>query len=145
MAPVIHAPAPVSEGTGATVRRRDLWQWIVGLVGGLVVVGPGLAPGSLLNLDLVLTPRLQVPPGIWGLGPGLPRSVPIAAPLAWISALIGGPLTGKVLIVVSLMVAFAGAARLVAATADAGALTQAGAVRSMPSARTSSPAWGSAT
>jgi hypothetical protein len=106
---------------------RGGWRWIAGLAGALIVVGPGLAPGSLLNLDLVLTPTLPLPPGVWGLGPGLPRSLPYAMPVGWISSVLGGPVTGKLVIVASLTLAFVGAARLVdlggvATQAGAGAL-----------------------
>lgn len=105
-------------------RSPSAWQWLVGLLGGALVVGPGLGPGSLLNLDLVLTPRLPVPPGVWGLGPGLPRSIPFAVPMAWASEIVGGPTAGKLLILGSFTLAFVGAARL---AAGGGRVAQAGA------------------
>ena len=89
--------------------------WLAGLATGALVLGPGLGPGSLLSLDLVLTPRIPVPPGVWGLGPPLPQRVPLSVPLAWVSSVAGGPATGKALIVVAVAAAFAGAARLAAA------------------------------
>lgn len=88
--------------------------WLAGLVGALVVMGPALAPGALFNLDLVLTPDLPVPRGVWGLGPELPRRVPLWLPVAWLSPLIGGATAGKALMVAAVTVAFVGAYRLAA-------------------------------
>jgi hypothetical protein len=78
----------------------------------VAVVGPGLAPGGLLSLDLVATPTIPVPSGIWGVGPDLPRRVPYGVVVAWLSHLIGGPLTIKLLLVGCIAAAFAGAAHL---------------------------------
>jgi hypothetical protein len=85
----------------------------MGVVAGLVVLGPALWPGSLLNLDLVLTPTLPVPAGIWGLGPELPRRVPYGVVLAWGSHLLSGAAVGKLWLITSVAAACAGAARLV--------------------------------
>ncbi|MBV8960394.1 MAG: hypothetical protein JO087_16630 [Actinobacteria bacterium] len=94
-------------------RIRSRWEWWCGVALGIAVVGPGLAPGGLLSLDLVATPRIPVPSGIWGVGPDLPRRVPYGVVVAWLSQLIGGPLTIKLLLVACVASAFAGAARLV--------------------------------
>ncbi len=91
--------------------------WLVGLVGALLVMGPALGPGSLLNLDLVVLSDPPVPAGMWGLGPELPRRVPLWGPLAWASWLAGGELVTKVLLVMLLVAAFAGAWRLTATLA----------------------------
>lgn len=87
-------------------------MWCAGAVAGLLVMGPGLAPGSLLNLDLVVVPDLPVPPGVWGLGPELPRRVPFFLPMSWASTVVGTA-AAKALMVAAVAVAFAGAARLV--------------------------------
>ena len=59
----------------------------------VVVLGPALKPGSLLNLDLVFTPRMPVPRGIWGLGPELSRRIPlgvlVACGLLWLASGFG--------------------------------------------------------
>jgi hypothetical protein len=86
--------------------------WALGVAAALSVVGPALQPGSLLSLDLVFTPRLPVPPGVWGLGPELPRRVPLGAPLAWLAHFIGGESAGKLLLFVCLAAAVAGATQL---------------------------------
>ena len=90
------------------------WSWLVGLVLSLAVMGPALRPGSLLNLDLVLVPDPPVPSGVWGLGPELPRRVPMWVPVAWLSSLVGGDLVGRLLLIGGLVVAFAGMYRLTA-------------------------------
>jgi hypothetical protein len=68
----------------------------------------------MLSLDLVVTPRIPVPPGIWGLGPELPRRVPYGVVLAWASSALGGPLAAKALMLAAVAVAFVGATRLAA-------------------------------
>jgi len=114
-----HRPDPGSDagpadGTGTWhTRWRIWWPWLVGIAAGLVTLGPALAPGSLFSLDLVLTPQVPVPDGVWGLGPELPRRVPLMLPVAWLSPIIPGWLTGKVMIVASIAVAFVGVHRLV--------------------------------
>lgn len=98
-----------------TVSRRlvgTATPWLVGLGLGLAVVGPALAAGSLLNLDLVVTPDIPVPPGVWGLGPELPRRLPFFVPMAWLSTAIDGALVGKLVMVATIAAAFAGAYRL---------------------------------
>jgi hypothetical protein len=100
------------------------WIWGVGALGALLVVGPGLAPGGWLNLDLVATPTVQLPSGVWGLGPDLPRRVPVFAFVAWTGHFIGGELAMKLFIVAIFTVAFGGAARLVG---DAPAVARVGA------------------
>ncbi|MBV8305665.1 MAG: hypothetical protein JOZ04_15745, partial [Acidimicrobiia bacterium] len=108
-------------GQSARVRAAP---WVAGAAVALLVLGPALAPGSLLNLDLVLTPTIPVPRGVWALGPELSRRVPLGVALAWASTLIGGPLAGKLLLGGALAVAFVGVWQLLP---DAGAATRLGA------------------
>jgi len=86
--------------------------WLVGLGVAVVMLGPSLAPGPLFNLDLILPPRVPVPRGVWGLGPELPRRVPLWLLIAWVSPLIGGDTAGKLLMLGSIVLAFVGAYRL---------------------------------
>jgi hypothetical protein len=92
--------------------KPDWWSWGAGLIASLVALAPALKAGSLLNFDLVLTPRIPVPAGVWGLGPEVPRRMPIGVPLAWASTFIGGRPAGIALFLGCLTVAFAGAAHL---------------------------------
>src|SRR5947209_9701914 len=108
---------------GQSARLRAA-PWLAGGALAGLVLGPALAPGSLLNLDLVFTPTIPVPRGVWALGPELSRRVPLGAALAWASTLIGGPLAGKLLLGGALLIAFAGVGRLLP---DAGVASRLGA------------------
>jgi hypothetical protein len=95
--------------------RRALdrwWPWLVGTALGLVVMGPALRSGPLLNLDLVLFDQVPVPRGAWGLGPEFPRRVPTFLPLAWLGDVVGAEVVGKAILVLSVAVAFVGVHRL---------------------------------
>lgn len=92
--------------------KRAAGDWILGAAAAVAAIGPGLGSGSLLSLDLVLTPTMPVPPGMWGLGPELPRRVPLGAVLGWLSPLVGGATAGKALLVVCIAAGVAGASRL---------------------------------
>lgn len=91
-----------------------LRPWLGGLAVALVVAGPALGPGILLDLDLVLGHEPPVPPGVWGLGPELPRSLPYGVVIAWLGDLLDGALVGKAFLVGVLVLAFVGAHRLAA-------------------------------
>jgi hypothetical protein len=104
----------------APSRLPAWWPWGLGLLLGLVVVGPGLSGGSLLSLDLLVTPDIPVPNGMYGLGPALSQRVPLFAVLGLGSAVVGGPTITKVLIVGFLATGFAGGARLVRIIAPTG-------------------------
>lgn len=108
----VHDPQRVTV-SGTLNRGRRGVLWLVGVLAGLAVLGPALRPGSMLNLDLLALPRLQVPAGIWGLGPELPRRVPYGVVLAWCSSIIGGGATVKLVFVAAVAAAVVGAARLV--------------------------------
>lgn len=98
--------------TRAATSVRSSWEWLASLATSVILIGRGLGPGSLPSLDLVATPRIPVPRGIWGLGPELPRRVPVGVALSWGSALVSGGFAVKVLLVASVTVAFVGATRL---------------------------------
>lgn len=85
--------------------------WVAGVVTAIVLLGPALAPGPLFTLDQVLPAQVPVPRGAWGLGPELPRRVPMWLPVAWLSPLIGGDTAGKALMVLTIVLAFVGAHR----------------------------------
>jgi hypothetical protein len=113
--------ATVLDDEGVDVARAERrgprwWPWAAGILLGVVVLGPALAPGPLLNLDLVLFDDVPVPRGAWGLGPEFPRRVPTFLPLAWLSGPVGGELVGKALLVLCVAVAFVGVHRRAAGT-----------------------------
>lgn len=101
-----------SERAPSGPARPRWWPWGVGVLLGLVVVGPGLAGGSLLSLDLLVTPDIPIPNGIYGLGPALSQRVPLFAVIGAAGAMVGGPVATKALLVACTAVGFAGAARL---------------------------------
>jgi len=97
---------------GTSGWRMAVLAWMVPVVAGLIVLGPALAPGSLFNLDLVLVPHLDLPNGFWGLGPELPRRLPLWVPISWLSPLIPATVSGKALMLAVFVLAWAGMARL---------------------------------
>jgi hypothetical protein len=105
----------VDAGPSAPAALGRTWAWGLGLAGGVLALGPALRPGSLLNLDLILTPTIPVPSGVWGLGPDPPRRVPFGLAFSWGSRLVGGPTAGKVILVLCVAAAIAGVARMLPA------------------------------
>ena len=91
-----------------------LWVWLLATLIALVMIGPALGKGPLLNLDLLAFDNAALPRGTWGLGPELPRRVPFGTMLAPLSAALGGAAVAKVLLVAIIVSAFVGAFRLVA-------------------------------
>lgn len=100
--------SPIVAPTTTIASRPPLAVWAAGIALSALVIGPGLGPGSLLNLDLVLVSDPPIPPGVWGLGPELPRRVPMWAFVTWLAPLLGGETVGKILMLVGLTVAFVG-------------------------------------
>ncbi len=92
---------------------RRLAEWAIPTLVVLVLLGPALGPGMLLNLDLVLVPDLDIPRGFWGLGPELPRRVPLWVPISVVSGVLPATATGKLLLVVGFVGAWVGMRRLV--------------------------------
>ena len=87
--------------------------WGAGCVVALLILGPVLRPGVLFNLDLIAPPRLETPSGFWGLGPELPRRLPMWAVIAWVSHLIPATLVTKALMFAAIAGAWAGMSRMV--------------------------------
>lgn len=85
----------------------------MGVVLAILVMGPGLGPGSLLNLDLLVTPDIPIPNGIFGLGPQLSQRTPFFVLFGLGSWLVGGPLATKILLVILLAAGYTGMSRLV--------------------------------
>lgn len=99
----------------------------LGLVVAVVLLGPVLGPGALFNLDLVAHDHWPFPRSFWGIGPELPRSVPlelVLSALAWASS---GAVAVKLFYLAAFSSAFAGAHRwaIRLGTGDLGALAAA--------------------
>ena len=102
-----------------------LWTWAGAALVSMVMIGPGLRPGALLNLDLVVIDGIPVPHGMWGLGPELPRRVPLWGPIAWVSTVLGGEFVVKTMMVAAIVVAAAGMYRLVSGSIESSTSTTA--------------------
>ena len=76
-------------------------------------MGPVLRTGSVFNLDLILPAHLDVPAGVWGLGPELPRRLPLWTFVSMISDVVPAPVIGKALMIACLVGAWVGVAKLV--------------------------------
>lgn len=96
-----------------SISLRSAAPWIAGSAAAVLVLGPVLRPGVLFNLDLIVPPRLDTPSGFWGLGPELPRRLPMWAVVAWVSALIPATMVAKALMFAAIAGAWAGMSRMV--------------------------------
>jgi hypothetical protein len=104
----------VSHLRRARLAGVSLGTLLSGTLLGVVLMGPALGRGALINLDLGTFDQSRVPNAMWGLGPDLPRQVPMGALITAASHVLGGELTGKLMILTFIVVAFAGAHRLAA-------------------------------
>ncbi|MGA9279108.1 hypothetical protein, partial [Ilumatobacter sp.] len=91
--------------------RSWLASFVLPVLLGVLVLGPALGPGVLLNLDLVVFADLDLPAGFWGLGPELPRRLPLWVPISAVSSLIPATLSTKLLMLLVFPVAWAGMVR----------------------------------
>lgn len=80
----------------------------------LLVLGPALGQGFVLVYDMVFTPDQPLVPRSVGLGPQLPRAVPVDAVVALLSTVTGGELLQKAALLAVLVGAGTGAGRLAA-------------------------------
>ena len=109
----MRTPARDRNIPGVSMSGSEMWLIVlIGAIGALVVAGPLLRPGVILDLDFVLLPDAPLPNGFWGLGPELPRRTPVMLPITWLGPLIGSVAAGKLMVLVALCAAFVGATRL---------------------------------
>ena len=85
---------------------------IVGLVCGLIVLGPSLAPGYLLHYDLVFVPRLALSDRTLGVDGSVPRAVPNDFVVALLSHIVPGWVVEKALLLAVFVVVGAGVGAL---------------------------------
>lgn len=79
----------------------------------LLALAPVLRPGYVLGYDMVATPRQDLLPSSLGLGSAPPRAVPVDAVVAALTTVLDGQLVQKAALLGALLLAGAGAARLV--------------------------------
>ena len=85
---------------------------LVGLLLGVLVLGPALAPGYTLHYDLVVVPDLDLSPRTLGTDGSVPRAVPNDLLVALGSLVLPGWLVQKVLLLGAFVLGGAGAGRL---------------------------------
>ncbi|HUB42455.1 MAG TPA: hypothetical protein VMA72_26680 [Streptosporangiaceae bacterium] len=104
-------------GTSPQVPRRRLVTRMlpacVGLVLGLLALGPGLRPGYLLSYDMVFVPRPPFNAAVVGTAGVLPRAVPSDAVIAGLARALPADAVQKLVLLAIFVLACAGAAQLV--------------------------------
>ncbi len=94
------------------------WPWVLASL----ILAPTMAPGYVLSYDMVFVPDLAMRSDFLGLGTGLPRAVPSDAVVALLDEVVPGMLLQKLVLVAALVLAGAGARRLVPAESGAAQL-----------------------
>lgn len=94
----------------STWRRWLPSAWSVALA--LLLLGPALGPGYVLNYDMVWVPDLALRADFLGLASGLPRSVPSDAVVSMLDEVLPGALLQKVVLLSCLVGGGLGAVRL---------------------------------
>ena len=84
--------------------------WALALA--MLLLGGSLGPGFVLTYDMVWVPHLALGPDALGLGTALPRAVPSDALVAVLDDVVPGEVLQKVVLLVPLVTAGAGAATL---------------------------------
>jgi hypothetical protein len=97
------------------VPRRGL-AGIAGLVLGVIVLGPALAPGFVLTYDMVFVPDPPVTSAMFGLTGGFPRPAPSDAVVAALAFVLPADLAQKLILLSIFVLGSWGAARLVPST-----------------------------
>lgn len=92
-------------------RRHGMLGAGVGLLAGLVILGPALAPGYVWLYDMVFVPHLTLSDHTLGIDGSVPRAVPTDALVAILSSALPGSLVQKILLLGVFVVAGAGVAR----------------------------------
>ena len=107
--------APTGTVMIAAARRAasDLGPGVaVGLVLGLLALGPGLRRGFLLSYDMVFVPREPFTSAMFGLTGGAPRAVPSDFVVAVASRVLPADVVQKLVLLLIFMLACSGAAAL---------------------------------
>ncbi|WP_176611657.1 hypothetical protein [Actinomadura sp. WMMB 499] len=96
-----------------TGRARHLAAALTGLVLGVIVVGPGLAPGFVLSYDMVFVPDPAFTAMTFGLTGTVPRHVPSDAFAVALGSVLPGDVAQKLILLAIFVLACASAASLV--------------------------------
>jgi hypothetical protein len=101
-----------SDGVAARPLRGPLLAGAIGLVLGLLALGPGIWPGYLLSYDMVFVPSPPFNSAVLGTSGTLPRAVPSDAVMAALARIAPADLVQKVVLLAIFVLACAGVARL---------------------------------
>ena len=117
--------ATTAAGPAARARRGRSWLGrlvrehgpaaAVGLVLGLLALGPGLARGFLLRYDMVFVPHPPISSALLGLNGGPARAVPSDAAITVAARVVPADIVQKLILLLIFMAACAGAAALLTA------------------------------
>src|SRR5215472_12724556 len=102
------APRPLT----APADPRRFAGLALGVVIGLLALGPGLRRGFLLNYDMVIVPREPFTATMFGLAGGPPRAVPSDAVLAVFARIVPADIAQKLVLLSIFVLACTGAAAL---------------------------------
>ncbi len=118
------AAAAIAVSPGSRLGRTRRWlatlvsahgpAAAVGLVLGLLALGPGLGRGFLLSYDMVFVPSPPFSNSLLGLGGAPPRAVPSDAAITVAARVLPSDILQKLILLVIFMAACAGAAALLA-------------------------------
>src|SRR5580693_7144998 len=92
--------------------RRAAPGLALGLILGLLALGPGLRRGFLLSYDMVFVPREPFSSTMFGLSGGAPRAVPSDFAVAVASRLLPADIVQKLVLLLIFVLACSGAAAL---------------------------------
>ena len=92
------------------IRRAAPLLWAFGLA--VVVLGPALAPGYVLQYDMVFVPQQALLPASFGLGGQLPRAVPQDAVMGVLTSVLPGSVWQHITLLAIVVVGALGASRL---------------------------------
>ena len=101
--------------TGWLRRLPDVWAVLLALL----LLGPALGPGYVLGYDLVWVPHLALRSDFLGFGTALPRAVPSDAVVAVLDNVVPAQLLEKLALLLPLIAAGVGTARLVGGSTTA--------------------------
>ncbi|MEU1899642.1 hypothetical protein ABZ512_14795 [Nocardiopsis dassonvillei] len=101
-----------ARGEGGVRLLPRLLPWAVGLLAGVLVLGPALGPGYVLRYDMVFVPDLSLGTVLRG-ADGFPRAIPSDAMVAALSAVLPGDAVQSLALLAVFTVGGAGATRLV--------------------------------
>lgn len=111
-------------GSAARLPARVL-PWLVGVVAGVLALGPALGPGYVLRYDMLFVPDLSLSAVLAG-ADGFPRAIPSDAVVAALSLLLPGDVVQTLALLAVFAVGGAGAFRLLVRVVCDGSATPGG-------------------